>query len=78
MRTTTGLVTAVGSAVAAAMADGWYAIAGLGALLLIGMVIMCWVIANRTRTRNAVLLITASRGLASDPPPRAKRQVRHK
>jgi hypothetical protein len=56
-----GLVTAVADA-------GWYALAGLGLLLLSGLVVVCWVITNRARTLNAVALITAARGQPDVPP----------
>ena len=48
---------------------GWYAMAGTGLLLLSALVVSCWVVTNRSRTRNAVELIIAVRGQNAALPP---------
>ena len=62
MKTVAAAGTGLGGLVTAVAGAGWYAMAGVGLLLLSTMVVTCWVVTNQSRTRNAVELITAVRG----------------
>jgi len=50
---------------AAIASTGPYALAGVGAVALVAVVVASWVISDRARTRNAVALIVAVRSTGS-------------
>jgi hypothetical protein len=54
--------------VSAAAAVGLPALVGLAVLAVMVIGVLCWIIANSSRTENTVALITAARPL--DPSPR--------
>jgi hypothetical protein len=60
--------TGLGGIVTAAAAAGRPALAGLGVVLLVVAVVLCWVVTNRDRTVNTVAIIAAIRGRAARIP----------
>ena len=56
------LVGGLATVVTAVAAVGQPALAGLGVLLVLGIGMVCWVVANRGRTSNFVAIIRATRG----------------
>ncbi|HEX6074137.1 MAG TPA: hypothetical protein VFZ32_02610 [Micromonosporaceae bacterium] len=64
----TALVTGIGTVITAAATAGQVTLAGVGALILAGIAVTCWVIKDNSRTQNAVAIIRAARS-GTDPQP---------
>jgi hypothetical protein len=61
------LGVSIAGLLSAAVAAGLPALIGLAALALTVIGVLCWILANRDRTENAVALITATRPLEPGP-----------
>lgn len=59
---TTLVAAGLGGLITTAAAAGPAALTSLGVLLLAAIGTACWIVADRSRTANAVAIITASRG----------------